>query len=118
MTPLMRQFWIYGALPLSCLYLLGLFLLSRYFRVVISDDCVFFPDNCPSGYKPPIDFYSPTFFVITVIMLGLVALNAFRVFKISKNEENIKRKYVLRTAVLFVPVIAIVLFLPLVILVL
>lgn len=117
MTPLMRQFWVYGALPLSSLYLLNLFLSSRYFRVVISDDCVLFPDSCPSDYKPPIDFYSPTFFVVTFIMLGLAAFNAFRVFVLSKNEENTKRKYVLRTAVLFVPVIAIVLFIPLVILV-
>ena len=113
MTPLMKQFWIYGALPLLCLYGLNLFLISRYFRVVFSDDCVFFPDSCPSDYKPPIDFYSPTFFVVTLIMFGLTALNAYRVFRLSRNEANGRAKFGVRLAVFLVPAFAIVLFYPL-----
>ncbi len=117
MTPLMKQFWIYGAFPLLCLYGLNLFLISRYFRVVFSEDCVFFPDSCPSDYKPPIDFYSPTFLVVTLIMFGLTAFNAYRVFRLSRNEANANRKYGVRFAVFVCPLFAIFLFYPLVLLV-
>ena len=112
MTPLMRQFWIYGALPLSCLFGLVLVTVSIYDHLVFPSVCLL-PDPCDL-YEYEYDqwayFWLTCYRIATYLFLGVAAFNAFRVFKLSKNEENTKRKYVVRTSVLFVPVIAIALF--------
>ena len=107
----MRQFWIYGALPLLCLYGLNLFILSFY-HLVIPNDCVF-DDSCPPEYERTVDYVLPTVLFVTLIMFGLTAFNAYRVFRLSQKEANTIKKYGIRLAVLLVPLCAMILFLPL-----
>ena len=114
MTPLMRQFWIYGALPLLCLYGLNLFLLLARIDLVNSSTCVF-PERCDPMYRyeQQVDFILPYHRAVFFLFFGLTAFNAYRVFRLSRNEANGKTKYGVRLAVFLGPLFAIILFPPL-----
>jgi hypothetical protein len=111
MNKLMKQFWIYGALPLTLLYLLNLALVKLYI-LNLPNDCIFNADGCPNGYEVPGNAFLPLALIVTAILLLLTAFNAFRVFKLTQTESNAKITLVLRTAVLVVPIIAAGLFFP------
>jgi hypothetical protein len=111
MNKLMKQFWIYGAIPLTLLYVLNLFLIKLYI-FNLPNDCIFNAGGCPKGHEVPDNpFLSPAL-IVTAILFLLTAFNALRVFKLSKTESKAKKTLVLRTAVLVVPLIAIGLFIP------
>jgi len=111
MNKLMKQFWIYGALPLTLLYLLNLALVKLYI-LNLPNDCIFNAGGCPSGYEVPDNVFLLLALIVTTILLLLTAFNAFRVFKLTQTESSAKRTLVLRTAVLVVPLIAAGLFSP------
>ena len=111
MNKLMKQFWIYGALPLALLYLFNLALVKLY-SSNLPKDCIFNVGGCPSGYEVPDNAFLPLALIVTAVLLLLTAFNAFRVFKLTQTESNAKITLVLRTAVLVVPLIAAGLFFP------
>jgi hypothetical protein len=112
MNKLMKQFWIYGALPLTLLYLLNLALVKLYI-LNLPNDCIFNSGGCPKGHEVPDNVFLPLALIVTAVLLLLTAFNAFRVFKLSKTEPYAQRKATVRTAVLIIPIIAIGLFIPL-----
>ena len=105
MNKLMKQFWIYGALPLTLLYLLNLALVKLYI-LNLPNDCIFNAGGCPSGYEVPDNAFLLLALIVTTILLLLTAFNAFRVFKLSQTGLNAKSKLVFRAAVLVIPIIA------------
>ena len=111
MNKLMKQFWIYGALTLTLLYLLNLAFVKLYI-LNLPNDCIFNAGGCPSGYEVPDNAFLPLALIVTAVLLLLTASNALRVFKLTQTESNAKITLVLRTAVLVVPLIAVGLFLP------
>ena len=111
MNKLMKQFWIYGVLPLTILYLLNLALVKLYI-LNLPNDCIFNSGGCPEGYEVPDNPILLLALIVTTILLLLTAFNALRVFKLSKTESKAKKTLVLRTAVLAIPLIAISLFFP------
>jgi hypothetical protein len=113
MTKLMKQFWIYGALPLTLLYLVNLFLVKLYISN-LPNDCIFNASGCPKGYELPDSPILPPALIVTTVLLMLSTFNAFRVFKLSKTELNVKRKVVVRILVFVIPLLAAGLFLPLI----
>ena len=111
MNKLMKQFWIYGALPLTLLYLLNLALVKLYI-LNLPNDCIFNAGGCPSGYEVPDNAFLLLALIVTTILLLLTAFNAFRVFKLTQTASIPKRALLLRTVVIIVPLIAASLFLP------
>ena len=111
MNKLMKQFWIYGALPLTLLYLLNLALVKLYI-LNLPNDCIFNSGGCPNGYEVPDNTFLPLALIVTAILLLLTIFNAFRVFKLTQTESNAKKTLVLRSVVIIVPIIAVSLFLP------
>ena len=111
MNKLMKQFWIYGALPLTILYLLNLALVKLYI-LNLPNDCIFNAGGCPEGYEVPDNPFLLLALIVTTILLLLTIFNAFRVFKLTRPESHAKRTLILRTVVIIVPLIAASLFLP------
>ena len=111
MNKLMKQFWIYGALPLTLLYLLNLALV-KFYILNPPNDCIFNAGGCPSRYEVPDNAFLPLALIVTAVLLLLTAFNVFRVFKLTQTESNAKITLVLRTVVIIVPLIAASLFLP------
>ena len=105
MNKLMKQFWIYGALPFTLLYLLNLALVKLYI-LNLPKDCIFNAGGCPSGYEVPDNAFLPLALIVSAALVLLTAFNAFRVFKLTQNESNAKRTLVLRTVALAAPLIA------------
>ena len=111
MNKLMKQFWIYGALPLTLLYLLNLALVKLYI-LNLPNDCIFNSGGCPEGYEVPDNVFLPLALIVTAVLLLLTAFNAFRVFKLSQTGLNAKSKLVFRAAVIAIPLVATGLFFP------
>ena len=105
MNKLMKQFWIYGALPLTVLYLLNLALVKLYI-LNLPNDCIFNAGGCPHGYEVPDNAFLPIALIVTAALILLTAFNAFRVFKLTQTGLNAKSKFVFRAAVLAIPIIA------------
>ena len=85
MNKLMKQFWIYGALPLALLCLLNLFLAKLYFSN-LPNDCIYNAGGCPNGYEAPDNVFLPLALIVAAALLLLSTFNAFRVFKLSKTK--------------------------------
>ncbi|MDB2469714.1 hypothetical protein N9X39_06610, partial [Alphaproteobacteria bacterium] len=102
---------IYGALPLTLLYLLNLALVKLYI-LNLPNDCIFNADGCPEGYEIPDNPFLLLALFVTTILLLLTAFNAFRVFKLTQTESSAKRTLIPRTVVIIAPLIAASLFLP------
>ena len=111
MNKLMKQFWIYGALPLTILYLLNLALVKLYI-LNLPNDCIFNSGGCPEGHEVPDNAVLPLALIVTAVLALLTAFNAFRVFKLTQTASIAKRALLLRTVVIIVPLIAASLFLP------
>ena len=111
MNKLMKQFWIYGVLPLTLLYLLNLALVKLYI-LNLPNDCVFNAGGCPEGYEVPDNPFLLLALIVTTILLLLTAFNAFRVFKLTQTESSAKKTLILRRVVIIAPLIAASLFLP------
>ncbi len=111
MNKLIKQFWIYGALPLTLLYLLNLAFVKLYI-LNLPTDCVFDAGGCPKGYEVPDNPFLLLALIVSTILLLLSPFNAFRVFKLTQTESNAKRASVLRAVIIIVPLIAAGLFLP------
>ena len=111
MNKLMKQFWIYGVLPLTILYLLNLALVKLYI-LNLPNDCIFNSGGCPEGYEVPDNPILLLALIVTTILLLLTAFNAFRVFKLTQTGLNAKSKLVFRAAVIAIPLVATGLFFP------
>ena len=113
MNKLMKQFWMYGAIPFTLLYLLNLALVKLYI-LHLPNDCIFNAGGCPHGYEVPDYAFLPLALIVTAALVLLTAFNAFRVFKLSQTGLNAKSKLVFRAAVTTIPLVATGLFFPII----
>ena len=107
----MKQFWIYGAIPFTLLYLLNL-ALAKLYILHLPNDCIFNTGGCRHGYEVPDNAFLPLALIVTAALVLLTAFNAFRVFKLTQTESSAKRTLIPRTVVIIAPLIAASLFLP------
>ena len=135
MNKLQRQFWFYGAIPLTVLYLiLGISMVSLEVLFLAVDQCQFLMDrndercwlissgsgDCPVvgnlGCPKFVEAKYKTFiflgFSLPVILLIGTVWNIIRVFKLSESEKSYRIRLATRISVLVVPSIFILLFVP------
>ena len=130
MNKLQRQFWFYGAIPLTVLYLiLGISMVLGEVLFLAVDQCQFLMDrndercgygDCPVvgnlGCPKFVEAKYNTFIFLTlslpVILLIGTVWNIIRVFKLSESEKSYRIRLATRISVLVVPSIFILLFVP------
>ena len=95
----MKQFWIYGALLLTLLYLLNLALVKLY-SLNLPKDCIYNAGGCPKGHEVQDNPFLPLALLGAAILLLLTALYVLRVFKLAQTESNARRTLILTTVVI------------------
>ena len=109
MSPMWKQFWFFGAVPLTFIYVVTVIIISIEW-ISTFPDCVMMEVSCPNGEKA-INTGLPL--PLIGIMGGLTAFNVFRVFQLSKMETNRRQKILAKASVIFFPALAIALAVPL-----
>jgi hypothetical protein len=107
MSELKKQFWFYGVFPILILYLFALHFWGQNLALSFND-CLT-NQSCSDFFLKELQRSQTFLYVISPILFSWTIWNSYKVFKISKLNQNKKIRILSRIAVIICPLIAIIL---------
>tara|TARA_X000000950_G_scaffold20072_1_gene21637 strand:- start:7457 stop:8029 length:573 start_codon:yes stop_codon:yes gene_type:complete len=108
MSKLKKQFWYYGVIPILILYFFALHFWGQNL-ILGFNDCL--PNrSCSDFFMSELERSQNFVYIISIIIFSWTIWNSYRVFQISKTNQNKKIKIISRISVVICPLIALILF--------
>ena len=105
MKKLKKQFWFYGVIPITFLYLIDVYIAGEFYELGFNDCLV--NVNCTKLFYKEYYYWQNIFYILSLSILIYTIWNGYRVFVLSRNEEVQAKRIKVRIYVIIFPLFAI-----------